>query len=121
MAVTRATLIADHPEFTAVAEARVTAHIAKAELRVARTQWGVKADMGVTELACHLLKKAADMESGAAEKGFITAAQVGEVSASYSNPQSNFNASYTDSDLGTTSYGRAFLTLRSELIASRVT
>lgn len=120
MAVTSETLKALHPEFGSIQETRVAAFITLAALRVASAQWGNKADLGVTWMACHMLAKAIAMESGKADLGFITSETVGELSKTYSNPQSNFYASYTDTDLGTTSYGRAFITLRRECFPERV-
>lgn len=120
MAVTVASIKVKHPEFGSTPNPRVQLFLDDATLRVAADQWGSKADMGIIELACHLMQKANDAEEAEGDLGPITSESVGDISVDYANPQSSFHASYTNSDLGTTSYGRAFLTLRREIFSSRV-
>jgi len=55
LAVSRATLIARFPEFTATPESLVTAAIADATLMVDSDYYGGKADMAITYYAAHLI------------------------------------------------------------------
>lgn len=128
MAVDFDSLTTLHPEFSSVDEDRVAAFIALAVLRVSSTQWGVKADMGVTALACHLLSKALASEAagaaggGGGVAGPVTSETVGDVSATYADATSAAAASNggRNADLMSTSYGREYLSLRSEIFSERV-
>lgn len=124
MAVTFATLKTLHPEFAPVADARVTAFIEIASRRVSATQWGTKEDDGVDLLTCHLLAKAAAEEMAAsanAPAGPITSETVGDISVTYESPQAATSSSADgSSDFASTSYGRAYMTLRREIFRSLI-
>ncbi len=103
----------DFPEFEAADNTVVTRFIGKAEIRVNRTQWGVKADDGIGFLTAHLLTRRE--EGDGAASGPITSDRVGDIATSYA-----VSDEFKDRELASTAYGRQYLDLQSEVFAERV-
>ena len=103
----------DFPEFEETDNTVVTRFIGKAEIRVNRTEWGVKADDGVGYLTAHLLKR---FEQGdGAASGPVASERVGDIAVSY-----GVSDDFKNRELASTVYGRQYLDLCGEVFASRV-
>ncbi len=103
----------DFPEFEALANGTVSRFIGKAEIRVNRTQWGVKADDGIGFLTAHLLTRRE--EGDGAASGPVVSDRVGDIATSYA-----VSEDFKDRELASTAYGRQYLDLQSEVFAERV-
>lgn len=114
MSVTPDSLKLVHPEFSSTDANRAQLFIDRASRFVSQDAWGARADDGVIELACHMLK-VADGQGGATP-GAPTSDHVGDVSTSY---QVGGDKRW-DSELGSTSYGRTYMQLRRLIFADRV-
>jgi hypothetical protein len=114
MAVSPATFKEILPEFAEVPSPRVQVFLDMAALSINVSAWGNKADMGQTYLAAHYLKTADETAAGDAAAGPVTQEAVGQVSASY-----QVGEAFSDSEYGSTAYGRRYLELRKTVFACR--
>jgi len=109
MAITPDTVIEVAPELSSQTEARILAFINYASPYINRTIWGTKADFAHALFTAHLLTMS--LKGGAG--GEITSEKVGDLAISY-------GAGSSGNDLGKTSYGSIFLSLRKTLLISPV-
>lgn len=118
MTVTPATLKAFAPELSTLDDTTVVQPaIDRAERRTARDAWGVKADDGVTLLACHMLTLGVRIAAtGAQARGPLTSETVGPLSRSFASPP----VVLSDAWLASSSYGQEYAELRSLIFADRV-
>lgn len=114
MAVTPGTLKAKFTELATASAAELQIWIDEAELNVCRDAWGDRADDGVSYLAAHLYTGFGP-NSGAGSSGPATSKRVDQISVSYA-----VGTRFTESELGSTKYGRRFLTLLRSIFAARV-
>lgn len=105
MSVSAATVKNIAPEFEDQDDSRVDTFIGYAEMYVNTTTWGTKADYATALFTAHLMTISASGGSTG-----VTSERVGDLATSYAVNSSN--------DLGTTSYGKLFLTLRKSLVIS---
>lgn len=99
------------PEFAGEVLARVQVFIDQAARRVNATQWGSRADDGVSYLAAHLLYSG-NLGAGA-PAGAVESERVGDIAVSYAV------ADLPATELASTSYGRRYLDLRSLVFSGR--
>jgi hypothetical protein len=117
MAVTPGSLKAKFAELASVTNAELQTWIDEAELNVCRDAWGDRADDGVSYLAAHLaVTFGAAAHSGVAgASGPATSVRVDQLATTYA-----VGDVFKNSDLGTTKFGRRFLSMRSLIFAARV-
>lgn len=122
MSVTPASIKAFATELTSLDDDDdVQPAIDMAERRTNRTQWGVKADDGVTYLVCHmltLLKKIRDAGSASGVQGPITSKRAGPVGLTYGDAGAS-QAAFTDGWYTLSTYGAAYVNLRGTLVMKR--
>lgn len=114
--VTVASLITRLPEFAEVDPVKIQLAIDEAIARVNETQWSAKADLGVSYLAAHLIAFFYDPDCVEPEPGVVTSEREGGVAATYAIADHMKDAGA----LGSTKYGRHFVTLRREIFVTRV-
>lgn len=114
--VTVASLITRLPEFAEVDPDRVQLAIDEASARVNEVQWSLKADLGVTYLAAHLIAYFYDPACVEPAPGVVTSEREGGVATSYAIAEHMKDAGA----LGSTKYGRHFVGLRREIFVTRV-
>ena len=117
MAVTPESLRALFCELEGVADAKLQPWIDEAERNVCRPSWLSRADDGVSYLAMHLFTVFGSSKSlGGGPFGFgaVSSKKVDQVSVSYA-----VGESFRESDLGSTAYGRRFISLRRLIFAPR--
>lgn len=112
MAVTVSDIKTDFPEFAGLANGIITRFLAKAALRVSAAEWGLKFDDGIEFLTAHLLQRR--LEGTGSGSGPVTSEKVGDISVGYAASKIA-----TDSEFGSTVYGRMYLQLCSEIFAVR--
>ena len=114
MAVTPATIKEVLTEFAEVSSTRIQIFLDFAAQQMNATAWGVKYDQGLIYLTGHLLKLDAEAATGGGAAGPVTAEAVGQVSASY-----QVGESFSNSEFGSTVYGRRYLELSRTVFARR--
>lgn len=103
------------PEFSTVADDRVTMFIAMALRRVSPVWFGDATDEATYYLTAHTLTVVGSGQGASGTSGPVTAESVGDVSVQYGAPlSSSLNAQ--DADLRSTGYGKQFLSLRAERV-----
>lgn len=114
MAVTPATLKTKFAEFASVNDSDLQPWIDEAELNVCRATWGDRADDGVSYLAAHLFVVFGDGcfggQSGDAP-GPVERVKVDQLETEFT-----VGDVFANEDLGTTKYGRRFISIRELLL-----
>ena len=121
MTITAADIKTRFPEFGSVATARITRWLEEAERNQNACQWGAKSDDGLAWLTAHFLAAFPDdCETGdRLGPGPLTANAQGKESASWS--PLTVPKIFAKDDLGTTKYGRRYLSMRATIFACRCT
>lgn len=121
MTVTAASIKAFFPEFGSVPTDRVTKWLTYAEGHHNPCQWGAKSDDGLTWLTAHFLAAFPDNCNTADNlgPGPLTSSREGQVAASWS--PLTVPKAFTKNDLGTTKYGRRYLSMLDTLFVKRCT
>lgn len=103
------------PEFASLDSATITRWLDEAERSHNSCQWGGKSDDGLAYLTAHFLST---FGSGCATgaPGPLTSKTEGQVSADWETPEL-----FLKNDLGTTPYGRRYLSLLNSLFVCRCT
>jgi hypothetical protein len=114
MAVTPATVREVLTEFAEVPAPRIQTFLDFAAQQINAAAWGLKYDQGLIYLTGHLLKLDADSKDGGGAAGPVSAETVGQVSASY-----QIGEYASESEFGSTVYGRRYLELRKLVFACR--
>lgn len=116
MAVTPGTLKAKFKELGSASGADLTIWIEEAERNVCRDAWGSRADDGVSYLAAHLYScfGGTSATGGGGAAGPVTSKKVDQIQATFA-----VGDIFKNSDLGTTKFGRRFLSLRKLQFAAR--
>lgn len=117
MAVTPGALKTKFKELAGAAGADLQIWIDEAELNVCREAWGDRADDGVSYLSAHLyFCFGPTLASGAGgASGPLASVKVDQLAKTYA-----VGDLFKSSDLGTTKFGRRFLSLRALQFAARV-
>lgn len=105
MSISASTVKNIAPEFEDEDDSRIDTFIGYAEMYVNSKTWGTKADYATALFTAHLLTV-----SGSGGSTGVTSERVGDLSTSYAVNDSN--------DLGSTSYGKLYLSLRKTLVIS---
>ena len=123
MAITPADIKTRFPEFGAVSTADIQRWLDEAETNHNACQWGGKSDDGLAWLTAHFLTAFPPPSSGTCDgelgPGPLTAAAQGRNSASWS--PLTVPKIFAKDDLGTTKYGRRYLSMRATLMTCRCT
>lgn len=121
MAVTVASIKADFPEFAALDSATITYWLELAERNHNATCWAGKSDDGLSWLTAHFLAAFVGTEGCPPElgPGPLTAQTEGSESASWS--PLTVPKVFAKDDLGTTKYGRRYLSMRATVFCCRCT
>ncbi len=114
IAVTPASIQARFPEFAKVEPDTIQIWIDDALCNVNETQWAKRATMAVEFLTAHCLKLFADPDCEEPSAGPVSSEREGQVAATYKIAEM-----FAKDDLGSTVYGRRFLTLRKRLFVTR--
>lgn len=106
------------PEFQALDPTVIDLWVAEALPEVNETQWSSKATAAVKFLTAHLLTVFAGTDGAGtgstSDPGPVSSEREGQVQASYA-----VSSAFTSDDLGTTKYGRRYLSMRSRIFVTR--
>lgn len=120
MAVTAESIKAFFPEFARVDSTTVTKWLTYAQGHHNANQWGAKSDDGLTWLTAHFLAVyTPECETDKVGPGPLTSSREGQVAASWS--PLTVPKIFTKNDLGTTKYGRRYLSMVDTLFVTRCT
>lgn len=121
MTVTAADIKTLFPEFGSVDSATITRWLEEAERNHNSCQWGAKSDDGLAWLTAHFLAAFPDdcNTGDTLGPGPLTASSEGSVSASWS--PLTVPKSFGKDDLGTTKYGRRYISMRDTIQTCRCT
>ncbi len=112
MTVTSASIKERFPEFGSVIDGDVVTIIAEATRRVNVAAWGSRADDGIMWLTAHLLL---NLPLGSkASKGALTGKKVSKLDLRFAS-----SATFANTVLGSTAFGREYMSLRSLVFADR--
>lgn len=114
MAVTPGTLKSKFKELAGASAGDLQPWIDEAERNVCRSAWGSRADDGVSYLSAHLYTCFGKTTGGGNAAGPVTSKKVDQLQATY-----KVGDVFADSDLGTTKFGRRFLSLSRLQFAGR--
>lgn len=112
--VTPATVGARFPEFAKVDPATIQTWIDTAICNVNACEWGKRANIGVEFLTAHYLSYFADPDCVEPAPGPITSEREGQVATTYKVADR-----FGEEDLGSTKYGRAFISQRRKIFVNR--
>jgi hypothetical protein len=119
MSITAADIKDRFPEFASVDSTTITRWLEEAERNHCADQWAGKSDDGLSYLTAHLMSLFASQGCEGIEvkgPGPLVSSTEGSVSASWSVPEM-----FNKDDLGTTKYGRRYLSLLNTLFVTRCT
>lgn len=120
MSVDAADIKARFPEFAATDTATIDRWLTEAGRYHNAECWGAKSDDGLAWLAAHMLKAyGAPCGPAALGPGPVTGSREGQVSASWS--PLTVPKIFAKDDLGTTTYGRHYLSIQATLFCCRCT
>ena len=120
MTVTAADIKVRFPEFGSIDSATITRWLEEAERHHNACQWGSKSDDGLAWLTAHMLAAFGDECSGSSlGPGPLTSSREGQVAASWS--PLTVPEIFRKNDLGTTAYGRRYLSMLDTLFVKRCT
>jgi len=120
MTVTVATIRQDFPEFASLDSTTITRWLTHAELNHNACQWGGKSDEALSFLAAHFLAAFANpCTAGKQGPGPLTGSTQGQRSVAFS--PLTVPKAFTKNDLGTTKYGRRYLSMLDTLQTCRCT
>ncbi|KKL65120.1 hypothetical protein LCGC14_2158140 [marine sediment metagenome] len=112
--VTAGDIRTQFPEFGSVADSVIERWIVEATAEVNATQWASRATRGVEWLTAHYLASFASPDCDEPGAGPVSSEREGAVAASY-----KIADLFARDALGTTKYGRQFLTLRKRVFVKR--
>ena len=112
--VTVADIQARLPEFSKLDPDSIRPWLNSAIRCVSATQWAGLADDAVTMLAGHLLSLFLDPDCIEPAAGPVTSEREGQVATTY-----KISDRMAEDDLGTTKYGRRFITMRRKIFVTR--
>jgi len=113
--VTPTTFKTRYPEFSTIADARVSFFIADAELEIDPDRWGTWYDRGVAALAAHFLaisKKTAASGGALGSLGPVSSRSIGDVSVSFGSASGTVSG-LSDDYYKASPYGQEYLRLMS--------